>query len=200
MRIRLQPRRRPQVKRLPVQSTALAVLGRVRSKHQDWLDDKNAAISNLLAEKNRLNKASVSRPTDDNREAFDRSRRLVRQRLREMQEAWIARKAEEEIAPLLSADGSTLLTEETEIFQCWTEQFISILNRLSAISDAAIFRLPGVETNADLDLPSPLHKTIRAVQQISSGKAPGSDAIPAEVNKHGVSQLMDHLTALFHET
>nr|VZI38961.1 unnamed protein product [Spirometra erinaceieuropaei] len=85
MRIRLQPHRRPQAQRLDnlpiaasddaaaaenvsvenrwgqlrdtVQSTALAVLGRVPRQHQDWFDDNDAAIRNLLAEKNRLHKA-----------------------------------------------------------------------------------------------------------------------------------------------
>nr|VZI00503.1 unnamed protein product [Spirometra erinaceieuropaei] len=59
--------------------------------------------------------------------------------------------------------------------------------------------LPQVETNMDLNLPPSLQETIRAVQQLSSGKAPGSDAIPAEVYKHGGPQLMDRLTALFQE-
>nr|VZI37425.1 unnamed protein product [Spirometra erinaceieuropaei] len=102
-------------------------------------------------------------------------------------------------APILSADGSTLLTKKTQILQRWAEHFRSVLNRLSVISDAAIARLPQVETNVDLDLPPSLQETIRAVQQLSSGKAPGSDAIPAEVYKHGGPQLMDHLTALFQE-
>nr|VZI24094.1 unnamed protein product [Spirometra erinaceieuropaei] len=142
-----------------------------------------------------------------------------------MQDAWTARKAEEiqgyadrnewknffstikavygpptkGTAPLLSADGSTLLTEKTQILQRWAEHFRGVLNRPSVISEAAIERLPQVETNADLDLPPSLQETIRAVQQLSSGKAPRSDAIPAEVYKHGGPQLMDHLTALFQE-
>ncbi|BHF59592.1 hypothetical protein SprV_0100255200 [Sparganum proliferum] len=74
-----------------VQSTAIAVLGRARRQHQDWFDDNDAAIDNQLAEKNRLHKAYVDRPTDNNRTAFYRSRRLIQQRLREMQEAWTAR-------------------------------------------------------------------------------------------------------------
>nr|VZI51540.1 unnamed protein product [Spirometra erinaceieuropaei] len=102
-------------------------------------------------------------------------------------------------APLLSADGSTLLTEKTQILQRWAEHFQGVLNRPFTISDAAIHRLPQVETNVDLDLPPSLQETIRAVQQLSSGKAPGSDAIPAEVYKHGGPQLMDHLDALFQE-
>ncbi|BHF72245.1 hypothetical protein SprV_0401530900 [Sparganum proliferum] len=188
-----------------IQSTALAVLGRARRQHQDSFDDNDAVISNLLAEKNRLHKAY--------------------QRLREMEDAWTARKAEEiqgyanrnewknffsaikavygpptkGTAPLLSADGSTLLTEKTQILQRWAEHFRGVLSRPSAISDAAIDRLPHVETNVDLDLPPSLQETVRAAQQLSSGKEPGSDAIPAEVYNHDGPQLMDHLTALFQE-
>nr|VZI31861.1 unnamed protein product [Spirometra erinaceieuropaei] len=202
MRIRLQPRRRPQGKRPPahrlhfsnelaqrldnlpiaaaaddaaaaaaenasvenrwcqlrdtVQSTALAVLGRAPRQHQDWFDDNDAAIRNLLAEKNRLHKAYVDHPTEDNKAAFYRSRRQLQQRLREMQDAWTARKAEEiqgyadrndgknffsaikavygpptkGTAPLLSADGSNLLTEKTQILQRWAEHFRGVLNLL----------------------------------------------------------------------
>nr|VZI51341.1 unnamed protein product [Spirometra erinaceieuropaei] len=97
------------------------------------------------------------------------------------------------------APTATLLTEKTQILQRWTEHFRGVLNRPSVIYDAAIERLPQVETNVDFDLPPSLHETIRAVQQLSSGKAPGSDAIPAEVYKHGGPQLMDQLTALFQE-
>nr|VZI07880.1 unnamed protein product [Spirometra erinaceieuropaei] len=208
-----------------VQSTALAVLGRAPRQHRDWFDDNDAAIRNLLAVKNRLHKAYVEHPTEGNKAAFYRSRRQLQQRLREMLDAWTARKAEEiqgyadrnewrnffsaikavygpptkGTAPLLSADGSTLLTEKTQIPQRWAEHFRGVLKRPSVISDAAIARLPQVATNADLDLPPSLQETIRAVQQLSSGKAPGSDAIPAEVYKHGGPLLMDHLTALFQE-
>ncbi|BHF85190.1 hypothetical protein SprV_1002835300 [Sparganum proliferum] len=162
-----------------VQSTALAVLGRAPRQHKDWFDDNDAVISNLLAERNRLHKAYVDHPTADNKAAFYRSRRHLQQRLREMQDAWTARKAEEiqavygpptkGTAPLLSADGSTLLTKKTQILQRWAEHFHGVLNRPSA------------------------------VQQLPSGKAPRSDAIPAEVYKHGGPQLMHHLTSLFQE-
>nr|VZI03351.1 unnamed protein product [Spirometra erinaceieuropaei] len=208
-----------------VKSTALAVLGRAPRQHQDWFDDNDATIRNLLAEKNRIHKAYVDHPTDAIKAAFYRSRRQLQQRLREMQDAWTARKTEETqgyadrnewknffsaikvvcgqptkgTAPLLSADGNTLLTEKTQILQRWAEHFRGVFNRPSVISDAAIECLPQVETNVDLDLPPSLQETISAMQQISSGKAPGSDAIPAEVYKHGGPQLMDHLTALFQE-
>ncbi|BHF73847.1 hypothetical protein SprV_0401693100 [Sparganum proliferum] len=56
-------------------------------------------------------------------------------------------------APLVSADGSTLLTEKTQILKRWAEHFRSILDHPYTISDAAIGRLPQVETNVDLNLP-----------------------------------------------
>nr|VZI21289.1 unnamed protein product [Spirometra erinaceieuropaei] len=131
-----------------VQTTALAVLGCARRQHQDWFDDSDAAISNLLAEQNRLHKAYVDHLTDDNKAAFYRSRRNLQQRLSEI------------------VDGRILLTEKTRILQRWAEHFRGILKRPSAISEAAIARLPQVETNMDLDLPPSLQETIRAVQQL----------------------------------
>nr|VZI09115.1 unnamed protein product [Spirometra erinaceieuropaei] len=131
-----------------LQSTALAVLGRAWRQHQDWLDGDDAATSNLFAEVSRLHKTYVDRSIDDNRTAFYLIRSLVQPRLREMQDAWTACKAKEiqgyayrnvwknfsaikalygpttkGTAPLLSADGTTLLTEKTKILQRWAEHF-----------------------------------------------------------------------------
>ncbi|VDL94670.1 unnamed protein product [Schistocephalus solidus] len=82
---------------------------------------------------------------------------------------------------LLISDGTTLLTEKSQLLKCWAERFRSVLNFSSAISNAAIDWLPQVDTNNDLDLPPSLPETIWAMLQISSGKAPGSDAIPSDV-------------------
>ena len=44
--------------------------------------------------------------------------------------------------PLLSADGSTLLTDKDAILKRWAEHFNSVLNRPSSVNDNAINRLP----------------------------------------------------------
>ncbi|BHF65883.1 hypothetical protein SprV_0200889600 [Sparganum proliferum] len=179
-----------------VRSTALAVLDRARRQQQEWFGDNDAAsISNLLLEENRLHKTYVDRLTDENKAALCPSSRLVQQRLREMQDTWMAHEAEE----IQGADGSTPLTEKTHILQRWAEHFRGVLNRPSNISDATIVRLPQVEINTDLDVLRFLQATTSAVQQLLSGKAPVLDTIPAEIHKHGGSQLMDHLTALSQE-
>ncbi|BHF68389.1 hypothetical protein SprV_0301142300 [Sparganum proliferum] len=104
-------------------------------------------------------------------------------------------KAEE----IQGSNGSTLLTEESQILKRRAEHFRSVLNRPSTIFDVTIDRLPQAEIHVDLDLPLSLPETIRAVQQLSIVKAPGSDAIPVEIYKHGGHRLMDQLTALFQE-
>ncbi|BHF65018.1 hypothetical protein SprV_0200802700 [Sparganum proliferum] len=204
-----------------VQSKALAVLVRARRERQDRFDDNDAVIKNLLTGGKHRHEAYVDNPTDHNKAAFY----LCLATSYNSGCAWTARKAEEiqgyadrnewknslpaikavygpptkGTAPLLSADGSTLPTERTKILQRWAEHFLGVPNRPSTISDAVIVRLPQVETNVDLDLPPSLQETIRSVQQFSSGKTPGSDAIPPEISRHGGPQLLDHLSALFPE-
>ncbi|VDL99010.1 unnamed protein product [Schistocephalus solidus] len=74
-----------------IQSTTLEVLGRARRQNQDWFDDNDTNISHLLLEKNGLHKAYMNLQTDATKAAFFRCHRLVQQRLREMQDAWMIR-------------------------------------------------------------------------------------------------------------
>nr|VZI45867.1 unnamed protein product [Spirometra erinaceieuropaei] len=116
-----------------------------------------------LHRQDRLHKDNVDHPANDNRSTFYRSRRLVKQRLLEMQDAWTACKAEgiqvnadrnewknfstmkavygpptRAAAPLCSADGTILLTKKTQPLQRWVERFRGVLNRSSTISNTAI--------------------------------------------------------------
>ncbi|BHF64406.1 hypothetical protein SprV_0200740900 [Sparganum proliferum] len=151
-----------------VQSTALVFFSRAFNQHQDWFNDNDAAISDLFVKKNHLHKAYVDRPTDDNKAAFYHNRRLMQQWLHQIQDVWTARNAEEiqgyadrnqwknffasikavygpptkATVPLLSDDGSSLLTEKTQILQRWAEHFRGVLHRPSTTSDASVARLP----------------------------------------------------------
>nr|VZI26113.1 unnamed protein product [Spirometra erinaceieuropaei] len=53
-----------------VPSTVLAVLGRALRQHRNLSNDNDVVISSLFAEKSRLHKAYVNRPTDENKAAF----------------------------------------------------------------------------------------------------------------------------------
>ena len=96
--------------------------------------------------------------------------------------------------PHISADETSLLTDKEAILKRWAEHFDGVLNRPSFINDEAINRLPQVECNALLDkLP-----TVKAIKLLSSGKAPGSDAIPAEIYKAGGPPVAEKLTVISH--
>ena len=84
----------------------------------------------------------------------------------------------------LSADGLTLFEDKEAILKRWTEHFYSVLNRPSSINEDTIDRLPQIECNVLLEFPTVM-ETRKAVQQLSSDKVPGADAIRAEVHKAG---------------
>ncbi|BHF60449.1 hypothetical protein SprV_0100341400 [Sparganum proliferum] len=149
-----------------VHSTALTALGRALQQHQDWFDDNDAVISNLPAEKKRAHRTYLDRQSYANKVTSYQFRRLAQQSLQEIQDVWMARKANEiqEYAErnesnnffaatktiyraptkgtvqFLSTDGSTLLTEKSQILKRQAEHFRSVLSRPSPISDAAIDR------------------------------------------------------------
>ena len=97
--------------------------------------------------------------------------------------------------PLLS--GTSLLTDKEAILKRWAEHIDSVLNRPSSVRDDAINRLPQVECNLLLDEFPTVSETVKAIKLLSSGKAPGSDIIPAEIYKAGGIPVAK-MTELFH--
>ena len=100
--------------------------------------------------------------------------------------------------PLTSADGTSLLTDKEAILKRWAEQFDGVLNQPSSINDEAINRLSQVECHSLFDELSVLSETVKAIKLLSSGKAPGSDAIPAEIYKAGGPSVAEKLTVISH--
>ena len=100
--------------------------------------------------------------------------------------------------PLLNADGTCFLTGKEAALKIWAEPFDGVLNRPSSINDEAINRIPQVECNPLLDELPNVSETVKAIKLLSSGKAPGSDAIPAEIYKAGVPPVADKLRVISH--
>jgi len=207
-----------------IYKTATETLGPQTRKHKDWFDENCEEIKQLLDDKHHLHQAYLSNPKSlAKKDALNNIRRTVQQKLRQMQDAWLSNKADEiqgyadrrdyknfydalnEVYgptssgsnPLLSADGNTLITDKEKILDRWAEYFDNVLNRPSTINDEAITRLPQVPINEALGDPPALLETQRAIRLLSSGKAPGSDAIPAEIYKNGGTALTERLHQLF---
>ena len=206
-----------------VYTAAYETLGPTQRKHQDWFDENDKEINKLLEEKNRLHRAYTNDKSSASKAAFSKARNTVQKKLQEMQDKWLSNKAKEiqhyadtndmkrfyesvktvygprsaSSSPLLSADGTTLITDKSSILERWAEHFETVLNRPSNINDEAISQLPQVPINLEMDAPPTLPEVEKAIHQLSNGKAPGADAIPAEVYKHAGPQLKDKLTQLF---
>ena len=95
---------------------------------------------------------------------------------------------------LLSAVGTSLLNDKKAILKRWTEHFDGVLNRPSSINYDAINGQPQVECNPLLDEFPTVSETVKAIKLLSPCKAPGSDAIPAEIYKAGCPPVAE----LFH--
>ena len=72
-----------------------------------------------------------------------------------------------------------------------------MLNRPSSVNGNVINRLHQIECNVLLDEFPTITETRKAIQHLSSGKAPGTDAIPAELYKAGGLPMAEKLTELF---
>ena len=86
--------------------------------------------------------------------------------------------------PHCSVQMEALFSQEA-ILKKWAEHFNSVLNRPSSINEDAIYRLPQIECNVLFNEFPTVMETRKAIQPLPPGKAPGADAIPAEVYKAG---------------
>ena len=209
-----------------IYDTATEILGPETKKHNDWFDENSVEIKQMMDEKSNLYNALQNDPKSSSKKAaFNNMRRSIQCKLRQMRDSWLSRKAEEiqsfadrhdlknfyhaikavygptspSSFPLLSSDGTTLLTDRETILLRWSEHFSSILNQPSSINDIAINRLPQIPINDALDETPTLDETRRAISQISSGKAPGADSIPAEIYKEGGTVLIEKLHIIFQQ-
>ena len=208
-----------------VHSSAMDSLGPVSRKHQDWFEENDEEIQGLLEEKHQKHKAYLSDTSlVSHKAAYLNIRKTVQTRLRDTQDSWLSSKAEEiqsfadrkdmkkffdalktvygpqssGTTRLLSADRTSHLTDKEAILKRWAEHFDSVLNRSSSINDDTINRLPQVECNLLLDEFPAVAETVKAIKLLSSGKAAGSDAIPAEICKAGGSPIAKKMTVISH--
>ena len=201
-----------------VHSSAMDSVGPVSHKHQDWFDENDKEIQGPLEEKHQKHKAYLRNTSSvSSKTAYSNICKTVQTRLRDKQDSWLRKKADEiqsfadrkdmkkffdalktvygpqssGTTLLLSADGTTLLTDKEAVLKRWAEHFDGVLNRPSSINDKAINRLPQVECNPLLDELPTVPETVKAIKLLSFGKAPGSDAIPAEIYKTGGPPVAD---------
>ena len=89
------------------------------------------------------------------------------------------------------------LTDQQGILSRWAEHFHSVLNQTSSFDPSVLNLIPNWAVNMDLIQPPTVVEVHRAVNQMATGKAPGTDGLPAEVLKAGGPNLTTKLAQLF---
>uniref|UniRef100_A0A2C9LNM3 Reverse transcriptase domain-containing protein n=1 Tax=Biomphalaria glabrata TaxID=6526 RepID=A0A2C9LNM3_BIOGL len=161
-----------------VYSLVSSVLGQPKRKQQDWFDENNVQIEQLLTHKQYCFKVFLCSPT-----------------CAKAENATLMPK--ESSSPIFSSDGNKLLTDKEDILVRWAEHFSTVLNCPSSISAEAIARLEQVPINHSLTDPPRLNKVMTAISNLSNGKAPGLDSIPAEIYSLGSSEVTAKLTEIY---
>ena len=79
-----------------VYSSTMNFIGPVSRKHQDWFDENDKEIQGLLEEKHQKHKAYLSDTSSvSNKTAYLNICNTVQTRLRDMQDSWLRKKADE---------------------------------------------------------------------------------------------------------
>jgi len=83
------------------------------------------------------------------------------------------------------------------ILSRWAEHFLGVLNQPTTFDPSVLSELPVWDTDDGLMRPPDNHEVQRAVNQMSSGKAPGPDGVPPELFKSGSPEIISKLTTLY---
>ena len=176
------PHQREQFKTLVTESAQLTIAPK-RKVHQDWFDENNERIKELLDDKKKtfIEWQNVISSTSKG-DRFKHLQRRAQTALRRMQDEWWEKKVDEietyschkelkkmffsviqevdgltkpRTTPLLSADGSTLLKEKSSTHARWRVHFSTLLNRPSTVDLTVLDQIPRKPAITSLDLPPP---------------------------------------------
>ncbi|KAI8515959.1 hypothetical protein Bbelb_067720 [Branchiostoma belcheri] len=192
-----------------ITATAKSVLGPKTRHHQDWFDENDESIKVLLNEKRKAYTEWQNCPSTPRHDKYKMVKARVQKQLRDMQNEWWEQKAAEvqhyadsnnskmlfaatkaiygpqsgKTAPLMSADGQTVIKDKEGISARWEEHFTNLLNRPSPVDEAALQQVPQRTIQENLDIPPTEEEVKTAIRQMNNGKAQGKDGIPAELYK-----------------
>ena len=204
--------------------TSIETLGFMKKRHQDWFDENDASIAELVAEKNKAHNNYLSRPSRSNKLKWKELQTKVRDLTRELKNTWWENNAKEiqccadtgriqafyegikkvngpirsSICPIKDAQG-TLLKDNTKILKRWAEYYCDLLNSSRPSDQSVIEQLPQLPTVHQMDAPPTMEELKKAIDSLKSGKAPGPDGIPGEIYRCLNEDHLQHLMKIFHD-
>lgn len=206
-----------------VYNTTKTSLGKPSRRHQDWFDPDDQTLIQLLNKRDQAHqKVLQTRSTRSTVASYQDACRQLQQHTRSLKTAWWNRKAEElqgaadrndmksfynglkEVwgpqkkgpVQLRSADGQEIFSDDKRVLARWSEHFQKLLNVPCEIEPEAIDKIQQHTIKTCLDEIPSMDEMTKAIAGLKDGRAPGNDGIPAEVWKHGGTNLLVKLHRL----
>ena len=197
-----------------------STLGYQSRKHQDWFDENDTEIEQLISRKRKAFRVWQNDITcEAKREAHSRAKADVQRLMRELKNNWWTEKSlklqrladsgdtrgfftatkavygpsHRGLNPLRSKDGQTLLKDNDSINARWKEHFQELLNRNSSAEPDIADHIPQSPIKEDMGEPPTLTEVHNAIRNLRNNKAAGPDGIPAEILKEGGPKLWHHI-------
>ena len=98
-------------------------------------------------------------------------------------------------APLKTKSGE-VITDSNKQMERWVEHYLELYSTDNTITDEALDTIETLPVMTELDSEPTEDDLSKAIDSLKNGKAPGKDAIPPEVIKHGKHALLHHLHVL----
>ena len=98
-------------------------------------------------------------------------------------------------APLKTKSGE-VITDSNKQMERWVEHYLELYSTENTITDQALDIIKTLPVMTELDTEPTEDDLSKAIDSLKNGKAPGKDAIPPEVIKHGKHALLHHLHVL----
>ena len=98
-------------------------------------------------------------------------------------------------APLKSKTGETI-TDKAKQMDRWVEHYLDLYSIENTVSETALLSIKELPVLEELDQLPTMEEIQRAINNLSSGKAPGQDGIPAEIYKCGQEAILPVLHLL----
>ena len=203
--------------------TTKDTIGLSKRSHQDWFDQNNSEIQDLLTRKNNAHLAAMNHPNSPQAQNTFRTLRAEAQReLRKLKNDWWTNKAAEiqgfadkndhqhfydaikcthgptrnTQAPLRSSDGTNLIKDQQGILNRWAEYLTSLLNHRNPADPSLLDNLPELPTVNQLDDIPSFSEVHKACKSLKNNKSPGPDGLPGELFKFGTQAVTRKLHKL----
>ena len=203
-------------------NAAEKTIGFSQKKTQDWFDENDEVITNLVEAKRQARLTFENQPSTQNKQKYKQALANCQREIRAAQNNWWQQKSEEiqrfadqrdmrrfyaatkeifgptrsTVCSLKDADGFTVINDTQGILNRWRSHFESLLNDHSRTPDDLLCKTPQHPVRHWMSLPPSSEEMNKAIKNMKPGKAPGPDNIPLELITHGGPELKNRLLNL----